>query len=83
MAKMDYWVQRCGEIILSVSLKLLQVLLKVFYYDTKTRDNMEERLQKIIQNSQTKFIDEIREIQESLKAIAEMISLKSPVSGLE
>lgn len=37
---------------------------------------MEERLQKVIQNDEAKFTDEIREIRESLKVITEMVSPK-------
>ena len=41
---------------------LLQILLKIFYYDEKVRHDMENKLNKIILDSQAKFMGEVQKI---------------------
>lgn len=45
---------------------LLQILLKVFYYDAKVRRDMEEQLNKTILDGQARFRSEVQEILKKL-----------------
>lgn len=54
----------------------LQVLFKVFYYDAKTKSDMESSIQNAFEASEAKFADEIQGLRALVEAMAEKPAAK-------